>query len=219
MKSLTLSILVLLAACKTAEAMPPRVGNGGGVWTCEDRSTKEIRWLRFVDLFEAENEFGFKVAAQSGGPWEILNEKLIEISAVSPNLDRLMRAHPVYFDELIHFLPKSIGLTVIEDAEIRVRPLPETCENGYLYYGQLANFTFDGRLLISSKYWDDPSFTDTERGALLVHEAVYKALRDGMGDKNSSRVRQIVGILFSTLSDSQKSAKIDAVLMHDCPQK
>jgi hypothetical protein len=219
MKSLTLSILVLLAAHQVAEAAPPRVGNGGGVWTCEDRNTKNIRWLRFVDLFEAENEFGLKIANQQGGPWEVLNDKLIEISRVSPNLDRLLQAHPVFFDEVIHFLPKSSGLTVIEDAEIRVRPLPETCEDGYLYYGQLANFTFDGRLLISSKYWKDPSFTDLERAALLVHEAVYKALREGMGDKNSSRVRQIVGILFSNLSDSQKSGKIDAVLMHECPRE
>jgi hypothetical protein len=218
MKSLTLSILAILAAYQTAEAAPPRVGNGGGVWTCEDRATKKIRWLRFVDLFEAENEFGLKLESQAGGPWEILGEKLIEISAISPNLDRLLRAHPVYFDEVIHFLPASSGLTVIEDAQIRVRPLPETCEDGYLYYGQLANFTFDGRLLISSKYWDDPSFTNTERGALLVHEAVYKALRDGLGDKNSSRVRQIVGILFSNLSDTQKSVEIEAVLMHECPQ-
>lgn len=219
MKSLTLSIFVLLTVCLSAEAAPPRVGNGGGVWTCENRTTKKIRWLRFVDLFEAENEFGFKVANLQGGPWEILNDKLIEISEVSKNLDRLLQANPVFFDEVIHFLPKSSGLTVIEDAQIRVRPLPEQCEDGYLYYGQLANFTFDGRLLISSKYWKDASFTDVERGALLVHEAVYKALREGLGDKNSSRVRQIVGILFSTLSDSQKSLKIDAVLMHEVPRE
>lgn len=217
MKLFALSILALLTAGRCAEAASPRVGNGGGVWTCEDRATKSIRWLRFVDLFEAENEFGLKVANLQGGPWEILNEKLIEISEVSPNLDRLLQAYPVYFDEVLRFLPKSSGLTVIEDAEIRVRPLPETCADGYLYYGQLANFTFDNRLLISSKYWKDPSFTDVERAALLVHEAIYKALREGMGDKNSSRVRQIVGILFSTLSEAQKSHKVDAVLMHDIP--
>lgn len=219
MKSLTLSIFALLIAGQAAEAASPRVGNGGGVWTCEDRSTKKIRWLRFVDLFEAENEFGLKTPEREGGHWQIVNDVLLAVSSISPNLHRLLQAYPVDFHEVIRFLPKSSGLTVIEDAAIRVRPLPETCLDGYLYYGQLANFTFDGRLLISSKFWRDESFTSTERAALLVHEAVYKALREGMGDKNSSRVRQIVGLLFSDLSDSEKAQKIDAVLMHEVPQE
>lgn len=223
MKPFTLSIFVLLAACTTAEAAveaaSPRVGNGGGVWTCEDRSTRSIRWLRFVDLFEAENEFGLNIPQRDGDTWQIVQGTLTAMPIISPNLHRLILANPVDFEEVIRFIPKSAGLTVIEDAAIRVRPLPETCADGYLYYGQLANFTFDGRLLISSKFWHDESFTDTERAALIVHEAVYKALREGMGDKNSSRVRQIVGVLFSDLSDSGKSQKIDAILMQAVPRE
>jgi hypothetical protein len=219
MKMLALSILAILICWQSAEAASPRVGNGGGVWTCEDRATRSIRWLRFVDLFEAENEFGLNVPVKPGATWDIARDVIAGISGISPNLNRLLQAYPVNFREVIRFLPKSSGLTVIEDAAIRVRPLPETCEDGYLYYGQLANFTFDGRLLISSKFWKDESFTNTERAALIVHEAVYKALREGMGDKNSSRVRQIVGLLFSDLSEAQKAQRIDSVLMHEVPRK
>jgi hypothetical protein len=197
-----------------AIAASPRVGNGGGVWACEDRTTREIRWQRFVDLFEAENEFGLRIERLERAPREIVREKMELIAKHSPNLHRLLLAYPVNFRKVIRFLPKSSGLTVIEDAAIRVRPLPESCEDGYLYYGQLANFTFDGRLLISTKFWSDPTFTNTERGALLVHEAIYKALREGMGDRDSSRVRQIVGLLFAELDTKDKFQKIESLLLH-----
>lgn len=214
MKLLTLSFFSLLMCWDQASAASPRVGNGGGVWACEDRATRQIRWQRFVDLFEAENEFGLRIETHDRSPREIVREKMALIEKHSPNLHRLLVAFPVNFREVIRFLPKSSGLTVIEDAAIRVRPLPESCEDGYLYYGQLANFTFDGRLLISTKFWSDPTFTNVERGALLVHEAIYKALREGMGDRDSSRVRQIVGLLFAELDPQVQFQKIESLLLH-----
>jgi hypothetical protein len=168
-------------------------------------------------LFEAENEFGFQVENLDGSPWAILHSKLELVKGVSPGLAKLMEEHPVDFRKVLRFLPKSAGLTVIEDAAIRVRPMPESCPHGYLYYGQLANFTFDGRLLIATNLWKDGKFTDTERGALLVHEAVYKALREGPGDKNSSRVRQIVGILFSRMDSREQAQRIASVLAQAVP--
>lgn len=214
----SMTALFFFAFASTAlAAAGPRVGNGGGTWVCRDWNGDKVSWIRLVDLFEAENEFGFQVENLSGGPWAILHAKLDLIKDVSPELNQLMAEHPVDLRKVLRFLPKSAGLTVIEDAAIRVRPAPESCPNGYLFYGQLANFTFDGRLLIATNLWKDEKFTDTERGALLIHEAVYKALREGPGDKNSSRVRQIVGILFSRMDSREQSERITAVLAQPVP--
>ncbi|MCO5141690.1 MAG: hypothetical protein M9962_01215 [Oligoflexia bacterium] len=208
-----LSLFLFLSIIPVVSIASPRVGNGGGVWVCQNESFTKVRWMHFVDLFEAENEFGLSLAkVENLSEWQIYTEKMKLLRKVSPEITRLIRINLSDLLRTIKFLPESTELTQIEDAFIRVRPSPSSCLNGYLYYGQLANFTFDGRLLISSKFWNDPEFSKREKAALLVHETIYKTLRDHYGDENSSRSRFIVGILFSTLPVDQQKARISRKL-------
>jgi hypothetical protein len=65
--------------------------------------------------------------------------------------------------------------------------------------------------------WLHPQFSELDRGALLIHEVVYKALRDGFGDLNSVRTRRIVAALFSNRSIEEKKERIDTILETPAP--
>jgi hypothetical protein len=217
MRAAIASSLVGLAlfSLRPAEA-GPRVGNGGGAWVCQNTSG-EFRWLRLVDLFEAENEYALKIAPLGGStagndPWSLLQERFDFVFKSVPQLAPVLVMGPEQLRSVVQMVPKYTELTRINDDQVRVRPGPETCPHGALYYGQLANYTFDGRLLIASDLWADESFSNLDRAALLMHELVYKSLRDKFGDKNSSRARAIVALLFSDLDGSHIGAGVARIL-------
>jgi hypothetical protein len=77
---------------------------------------------------------------------------------------------------------------------------------------QVANYTIDGRLLISSFLWNHPLFTAVDKAALVVHEVVYKHARKNHGNTTSDRARETVGILFSDLSIQALRTKLTGIL-------
>ena len=205
-------VLILISAVPPAWA-GTRVGNGGAGWLCRDHATMKPRWLTLVDLFEARTEYGLTIPdSAETDPWKILDAKLVFIRAHVPRLAALLTADAGYLRSALHVLPPESQLQEIGDGQIRVRPSPSTCEDGYLYYFQLANFTHDGRLLVNGEMWASDVFAPLDRAGLLTHELVYKALRDRCGDRSSSRARAIVGLLFSDLEAARIAAKVDVVL-------
>jgi hypothetical protein len=211
MTSGLLTLTAIFAAPKFADA-GPRVGNGGAGWVCQDRSTKAYRWIRLVDLFEAENEFGLKINPHAGSYREILDQKMATILREVPSLQKKLTTDAQRLISSITMVPDGSTLTRIDDGRIRVPPSPRSCQNGYLYYGQLANFTDDGRLLINGAYFQHSVFSETDRSALLLHEILYKSLRDTSGDTNSTRARQLVGLLFSDINSTELRADVEHVL-------
>ena len=197
----------------------PRVGNGGAGWVCQDRETKTYRWIRLVDLFEAENEFGLKVPQQAGSYREILGRKLDTLRLELPGLHQMLTTSADQLERSTKILADGSTLTRIDDGRVRVPPSPRSCEGGYLYYGQLANFTDDGRLLINGAYFNQKVFSETDRAGLLLHEILYKSLRDRRGDTNSTRARQLVGLLFSDLGAKDIRRGVDHVLSLPAPKE
>jgi hypothetical protein len=190
----------------------PRVGNGGGAWVCQE-PTGEHRWVRLVDLFEAENEFGLKLApVPAKDPWALLQERYEFIFANVPELANILTLNVDQLHSILHMVPQYTELTRIDDDQIRIRPASGSCDQGILYYGQIADYTFDDRLLVAGDLWGASSFTDTDRAALLMHEVVYKTLRDHFGDTDSSRARAIVGLVFSDLNTKKIASGVTAVL-------
>lgn len=213
----TLGSLLLLICCISAisaEALAgPRVGNGGGTWVCFENQLGIRRWVTLVDLFEAKHEFNLRLEeAKPGDPWALLGKKLFRISSEIPALASQLTLGSLELRKLIRFVPRSSELTHIDDGMIRVRPSPNSCLNGTLFYAQAANFTDDGRLLIADDIWSDPAFSDNDRAGLLLHEIIYKSMREKKGDENSSRARRIVGLLFSDLPASVLNGLIAKIL-------
>ena len=199
-----------------ARAEGIRVGNGGGAWVCQETGGS-FRWVSLVDLFEAEKEFGLKRAPEktllmATDPWAIFHDRYEFILENVPQLAHLLVLSESQLRAVMRMVPESTELTRINDDQIRLRPSPGSCDKGILYYGQIADYTFDGRLLIAGDLWSTPSFSNQDRAALLLHEVVYKSLRDRFGDMNSSRARAIVGLIFSDLSAEQIASEIGNIL-------
>jgi hypothetical protein len=202
-----LSLLV-----STSSQAGPRVGNGGGVWICQEKNN-DYRWIQLVDLFEGSAEYSLTPFLTSkSNPQDIFKDRIAFIKAGVPVLADILTLDSDQLLSLVHFVPKSSQLSPINDEQIRVRPAPESCIDGILYYGQLANFTYDGRLLVSQAIWDTQQFSPMSRAGLLLHELIYKTLRDRFRDTNSSRARALVALLFSNLSGSEINQRAAALL-------
>ena len=186
-------------AANPAATAGPRVGNGGGTWVCQEKSGP-MRWMQLVDLFEAKNEYGLElIITPATDPWSLLRERMDYLRQNIPAVAELLVIDEDGLRTAVRMVPEKNGLTRIDDDEVRVRPRPESCQGGILYYGQLANFTEDGRLLIASDLWNDAVFSVKDQAALLLHEVIYKSMRDRFGDRTSSRARALVALLFSNL--------------------
>lgn len=185
----------------------PRVGNGGGGWACyQDHS---LQWIKLVDLYEAKNEYGLNLLNFEGASFESIYKKIY---------DRLNQAKHLYPHNLyLHLsnvkkqmrLVASAELTLIEDAHFRIFPGVSDCPGGKVTYLQLANFTFDGRLLIREDIWS--ALSPTDQVALVFHEAFYSLFRELYSDETSDRARRAVGLLFSDISAPVLESKLNEI--------
>ncbi len=174
-------------------------GNGGGAWVCLNNSGDKIRWIKLLDTFEAENEFGYKLISAG------LTAKEYKLSVFR----KLKRYNGDLFNKLSSLLNEIESntfftlseLDIVKDHFYRVRPSRSLCRSGHVKYAQVANMTPDERLLISSELYYHLSARD--KAALYIHELVYFYLRVEFGDTHSKRAREIVGALFSELSDDE----------------
>jgi len=188
---LLFSTLVLL---KTAHA-GPRVGNGGAGWLCS--SEEKVFWLSTLDLYEASHEFHLT-------PLEFTTAAFDEIiHTLSLRLQKIEEFENYNFHHYLEevrtgfTLVDSNDLTAIDDNLVRVVPNGRACPHGDISKVQIANMTFDGRLIIDKDLWQ--LLPATEQAALIFHEAFYKLFRDLYNDQDSTRARRVVGPLFSEM--------------------
>lgn len=189
-----------------------RVGNGGGVWACEEKDGT-IRSIELVDLFEAREEFGLSIP-------DTHEFKLTFLDLVQFKREWIFKHDPYLFynfDRNVRHVLEQINfvngdLKVIEDSLYRVQPAPESCAGGTVRYRQLANFTNYGKVIIDSRLWNHPKFSEDSKAALIFHEAFYKWLRDKAGDKNSIRARALTGYIYSSLFPLEMRPKLNEVL-------
>ncbi len=187
-------------------------GNGGGVWVCQNSDQLQtIRWVRLVDLYEAEKEFLLPMKIFTNRDYqEIVDSMKVRLFSINKNLYE--RVLP-YFEQVEeNFREVDVDLRIIDDALWRVEPPARDCLGGTIKYVQLANYTHYGAILINQYLFNSAKLSETDKGALILHEAIYAFLRDRYGDMTSVRTREIVGLLFSTLKSKDIREKIDAVL-------
>jgi len=186
-----------------------KIGNGGGIWSCSKNNKLQIGYL--VDLFEAREEFRYPLITPVGtDPNEIANGVMARIKISWPEL--YGKVYPHMVEVLANFRVVNEALTEIPDSDPRGRPLPEACEYGSWEYLQIANYKLNGQLLIRRDLWESPNLPALDRAALLWHEAIYRWLRTDYQDDNSSRSRQIVGLVFSTWDIDRVKAEVKKIL-------
>jgi len=208
----TLTLAILLATASFAKA-GDKIGNGGGIWTCETPQGVLVR-AQLVDLFEAKNEFGLQIPPMPNlMAQDIAKQKASVLRGKNALLTEKVNFH------LNEVLKKSrfvnAILQKIDDALFRIVPLPNTCTEGQWEYLQFANFTAQDQVLIRNDIWTSQVVSELDKGALLIHEAIYRWLRLENKDDNSIRAREIVGILFSDLNVDEMNRRIQTLLGPD----
>ncbi len=174
-----------------------KVGNGGGIWACSTPATEPFAKGFLVDLFEAREEFQLSVPERQGSVDEIVNERLRWTYIALPELAPSWEVSLGQVREALRLYDHILENT--NDALLRSRPSPATCPEGEWTYLQMANFTEFGFLLVRRDLWEADSLSNTDRAALLFHEAIYKWLRQTHNDVTSVRTRTLVGHLFADL--------------------
>jgi len=203
--------------------MPDRIGNGGGVWVCQD-SNNTIYDIMFMDVFEGRREYQLVLPETTGTPLDLVQEKMTWISN-NLNFGHELNKHLEYVEKNITWIEDVINL--IPDGANKLTPHPSTCKQGDWVAVQLVNFTDDFRVLVRRELFDSNLMTDMERAAVYLHEGVYSYLRDKYGDTTSVRARAIVAYLLATkrkvnnvevdLTDAEKVAEIEKIISQTGP--
>lgn len=203
-------ILLSLAFSPAAKASEHEIGNGGGAWACWDG---ELRWMKLVDLYEGRGEFGLEIIEPGAHYSDIIRQIRGRLSAlnqyvasgINRNLDSV----------LMQIMSVDGQLEYIDDVRYRVRPPADECLSGEIRYIQLANYTRYGKILLRQRYFESSALSETDRAALMLHEAVYAYLRERYNEQDSVRARRIVALLFSTLSVEDMKREVEYLLEGD----
>ncbi len=207
-------ITILLISNIHAQA-GDKIGNGGGLWACTTNQGELVR-SQLVDLFEAKNEFGLIIPQVPNlMAQDIAKQKAKVLREKNSLLTEKINFHLAEVFKKTRFV--NAILQKIDDALFRIVPLPNTCTEGKWDYLQFANFTAQDQVLIRNDLWTSPRVSELDKGALLLHEAVYRWLRLDYKDDNSIRAREIVGVLFSDLQPDEMNRRILTLIGANSP--
>ena len=160
------------------------ISEGGGRSVVCRNPAGEITSAQMLDLYEGEKVYKLSVP-RSDAPMEEQIAKALGKLSEKARLPIQFQAG--FIREKMSLLPEDVKLPLLEDS--REFALPRNCEVEQLaIYYSMDNIQVDGQI------WS--KLSETDRAALLVHEAIYLYDRNG-GATTSRRSRRIVANLFS----------------------
>ncbi len=189
--------MVMFAEPALAQGMG--AGNGGGAHVCPLKNTIEV-----YDIYEGRSRYGLNIISTGNVETE---ENIIRKAIKKLELQNVTFAHAVsdqieYLKSLNpkHFLVSDqFDIKPIADANILITDVG--CE-----YRQLANWDdYSNNVLVKGNYYNE--MDEFNHAALKLHEAIYKASRVRLSEKNSDKVRRLVGELLSDLPPSVETVK------------
>jgi hypothetical protein len=190
--------LILSLILSFSAPAAPRVNNGGGVWVC--KAFGRVEWIQAADFFALPEEKRRKEDLPGMSREEIFAANARLIREQIPELDKLLSKWPVDFTKIQWV---DFPLSATQDMNFQSRPQPEDCPGGAVRYEQLADFLYGDTLLISKPVWENPRISPTDQAAILLHEWIYKALREDRDEQTSARTRRIVALLFTGLQPGE----------------
>lgn len=165
------------------------ISGGGGKGVVCRFPAGNIETAETLDLYEGRVLFGLQSPIESNEPYAVQVAQALErIPVVSRG------AIEVYANLVLknlRFAPVGSELTPINDSFEAV--LPKNCKAE-----QLANYYNDKLILVSEEIWQ--KLSETNKAALILHEAVYAAERIH-GATDSRRTRHVVASLFDQKTD------------------
>ncbi len=168
-----------------------RVGNGGFAHVCRDTRGR-ITSARLLDLWETNS---LRPHSSSAPVETQIENALKKLQTFSPNAYRVVTYRYNIIKNAVVKTPRPLSMT--EDAFPPYEPA-RGCK-----YEQVARFepvlteTGTSGLRINSEIYDSPRFSNSDRAALFVHEAVYLVDRLRNQATNSQRARTLTAHLMS----------------------
>jgi hypothetical protein len=197
MRSIFLFALLLPFHPSFSALAGDKINNGGGIWVCETAQL-EITSSVLVDFYEAENEFKWTLIQPSNAnPWKIVEGVLAGLPQKFPRQAQAWAS--VLADVRSRLVYIAGELSIADDSKYRAKPLPSLCRTGGGWqYRQFANWDDrSNRGIIREDYWKSPRISALDKAGLVWHEAIYRWLRVSYGDSDSTRARELVGLLFA----------------------
>ncbi len=198
-KSLIFSLL--FAVVQAPVEAGQGTGNGGYGYVCRDAQNR-VSSARLLDLWEPETFTAFK--DDSVGVSEQISGALEKVGKFFPEGQTLLREQVDLDSKRTFFTNRNLPFT--QDAIPRYAP--DTGCN----YEQIARQGFNVEkesfiLEINAGIFQNASFSNTDKAALFVHEALYFLARRNLNLETSNEVRFLIGKLFSneqlTLKDKR----------------
>ena len=185
MKSKT-SISALIIFLITLPAFGGGISGGGGKAIVCRNLFGEIKSAELLDLYEGSVEQGYKYPKSNLSSEIQLRASFNKMNAGNSQLPVNKMADKV--EKMLRFIPDGTKLDPTDDSYEVVAP--RNCE-----IEQLANFQNDQKIiLVDHAIWS--KLSETNQAALIAHETVYWIMRV-LGDKNSTKSRQVVAYAFS----------------------
>jgi hypothetical protein len=162
-------------------------GGGGKAIVCRDPNNKIIRAQTF-DLFEGAAFYNLNLTDSS----DPLDQQIarLEVKMLKtmdqPEFQLIPRVERAR--SILRVLQPGIKLSIVDDAAILAAPTNCTIE-------QLAHYVDETLLLVDGEIWD--ALDNTNKAALIAHEAVYDMERVDDSATDSRRSRKFVAYLFS----------------------
>ncbi len=182
---------------------------GGGAFACWN-ADGTIRDAELVDLWEARNLDGQEIPTFPQDKWEQASGAVARLREFHPGLAKVVDLDLAVVRQKFFFVPPNVQLAPPND----VNPIYQ--KPGCPLFGMMYFDNVRGRLAVDQKIFG-ALLSETERAAALVHEAVYKTMRENrlIRAKDSVSSRKIVGCLFardyhSCLGYEPRSTKVPA---------
>ena len=198
MKLVTLIYMLVLFSSASSFA-GPGVNNGGGGWSCKLDHADGFVWIKTTELAPS-NYYAQAIATfEQSGFRDIFNAKLALLRSSSVELSALIDSDQIDIFKSIHFIDREIEF--IDDGQIEDKPPGSSCSGGTIQFVQIADYLLDEALVINTNIWNSKSFSEADKAGLLLHELIYKVLRDKKNVISSYATQTIVRALFRPSSN------------------
>jgi len=212
MKMEFLLLAFLLIGSSTSFAAGGVDGGGGKSIVCRHPDGR-IKSTEVLDLYEGQ--IVHKLFYQeSPKPWSDQIDDVLKNSGLSEPTSRfgtdILRFLPVIKSKM-HFLPDDTELNEVDDSHEPINRVNCKAE-------QTVNYLNDNLILVSGLIWK--SLSETQKAALVLHEAIYRVLREETpAEKNSKRSRHFNAFLFSGGKVNYPTFLADVVLCAGIDEK
>jgi len=201
MSRFSIGVFILSAAFFSSVAFGSGVGAGGGgsAWQCTSEKNPSENWIQTVDLFQARVTYGDKAVTLSN---ESVEKQVAGFVKKAASYSELFQTQLEEFITLYghqkHELSPLEELQKVEDLSKLSQPSRRLCPSGKIDRMQVVHYIGDTANIDHFAYSELP--TETDRAAIIIHEAIYRMRREFFGDGDATKSIQLVGCLVSSMT-------------------